>query len=61
MPKGFHERMLVEEPQVLMEKLAKSNPVVIQMIPWQRAELKLVMKKSIDEENNYGCNLDLED
>ena len=32
-PKGFHERMLVEESQVLVEKLAKGNPVVIQMIP----------------------------
>ena len=28
-PKGFHERVLPEESQLLMEKLAKSNPVVI--------------------------------
>ena len=32
-PKGFHERVLLEESQTLMEKLAKSNLVVIQMVP----------------------------
>ena len=28
-PKGFYERVLVEETQLLLEKLTKSNPVVI--------------------------------
>ena len=32
-PEGFQDTVLVEESQVLMGKLAKSNPVVIQMIP----------------------------
>ena len=29
MPEGFHERVLVEETQILMEELAKRNSVVI--------------------------------
>ena len=32
-PEGFQDTVLPEESQLLMEKLAKSNPVVIQMIP----------------------------
>ena len=32
-PKGFQETGLREESQLLMEKLAESNPVVIQMVP----------------------------
>ena len=60
-PKGFHERVLLEETQVLMEKLAKSNPVVIQIAPKSESLDKLVTERGIVEKNNYGWNLELED
>ena len=46
-PKGFHERVLVEETQILTEELAKSNSVVISY-----GSLTESLAKASDEEEH---------